>query len=485
MDVSEVTHRRLFDALVRESGRDRDLGPDQDKTIYTWELLRKLGQTGINPFEPRVREAVKDLRDADGEPLGLTNQPIKIDFETFRGIVAHGDGVIQRALDDDLALKRSEYLDFARGIQGIYADLLDDRTGAVADYIPTLRDADPDKFGITICTADGQTFSIGDTTQRFSIQSTSKVVTLALAYQEHGPNKVHEFVGMESSGGVFNDPVLSVGKDGRPANPMINAGAIGTLALVRAGEPDSAKVHTILDAYEAMTGRRLGGDLETYYAEMETGDGNRSLTARIAAGDKLMGGGGPAAIERAMGLYTNICALDVDATELAAVGATLANGGRAPFSGERVFSSDTAGLTLNEMLHNGFYDGSARFGADVGLPGKSGVSGNVVVVDPKHRMAIVVFSPRLDAAGNSARGLEVCRRLAEQFDLHPYKNLGADRGRSVAQSDAARTADTEAAIRQSLVGTGGGSRVAVVTNPVQAASKAGRRIGKEGGANQL
>jgi len=472
MDVSELTHRRLFDAL----------DTDNNGNIWTWELLSKLGQSGIQPSDERVRAALKDLRDPTGRPLGLDSQPIQIDFQKFRSIAPHGDGVIQRALEGNLAVSSSEYMDFARAITQIHADLLDDRTGAVADYIPTLRDADPDKFGIAICSADGQTFSIGDTTHRFSIQSTSKVVNLALAYEEHGPDGVHERVGMEPSGGVFNDAVLSVGKDGVPANPMINAGAIGTLAMVRAGEPNSARIHALLETWNAMTGRRLGGDIETLYAELETADGNRALTGRIAAGGKLMGGGGAVAIEDAVQFYTQVCALDVDTMELAAMGATLASGGRAPFSGERVFSSDTAGLTLNAMQFNGFYDGSAKFGADVGLPGKSGVSGNVVVVDPKHRMAVVVFSPRLDAAGNSARGLEVCRRLADQFGLHPLKNLGAPRGLdALAQAtEARRLADTGRSPR-----TAGTASAAQAASAQAAAAQAAQRGGKATGTQQL
>lgn len=474
MDVSELTHRRLFDAL----------DTDNNGHIWTWELLSKLGQTGIQPSDQRVRAALADLRDPTGKPLGLDSQPIQIDFQKFRGIVPHGDGVIQRALEGNLAVSASEYMDFVRGIQEIHDGLLDDRSGAVADYIPTLRDADPEKFGIAICTADGQTYSIGDATDPFSVQSTSKVINYGMALQELGPDEVHRWVGQEQSGGVFNDPVLSLDGDRMPRNPMINAGAIATLALVEADLPESARFRAVRETWSAMMGQRPGSDTETFYAERATGDGNRRLAREMAGGEKLRAGSDDIAIEKAAEFYFQVCSLELDAMRLAAAGATLANGGRAPYSGERVFSGDTTARVLSVMGHSGMYDASGKFAVDVGLPAKSGVSGNVMMVVPEKQLAVVVFSPRLDAAGNSVRGVKVCEQLVDRFGLHPYKGLGADRGRGV-QSGADRSADTAAAIRQSLVGTGGGSRVAVVTNPVEAAGKAGRRIGKEGGGNQL
>jgi glutaminase len=489
MDVSELALRRQFDALEKDEIRDRLARNEKpDGTVMLWRLLSRLGQAGIDPSEPRVMSAVEDFE------VGPDKRPVAIDYDQFTKIASHGDGIIERALQGDLAVPPKEFGDIVEVINEIHADLLDDRTGEVADYIPTLRDADPDKFGIAICTADGQMYSIGDTTVPFSAQSTSKVFNLAMAYEELGPDAVHQLVGVEQSGGVFNDPVLSLDEDSVPRNPMINAGAIGTLAQVRAGQPDSARIRAVLQTWNAMMGQRAGTDIETFYAERETGDGNRRLAGRIAAGDKLMSvsGSDQAAIDRAAEFYFQVCSLEVDAMRLAAAGATLANGGRAPFSGEQVFSADTTGRVLSVMGHSGMYDGSGRFAQDVGLPAKSGVSGNVMLVVPQKRMAVVVFSPRLDAAGNSVRGIEVCRRLSDELGWHPYKGLGAERGRDVAQPDAARaaeaarTAETAAAIRQAIYGTGGGSRIAAAAN-VSAAPTAGkmdRRFGKQSG-NQL
>lgn len=143
--------------------------------------------------------------------------------------------------------------------------------------------------------------------------------------------------------------------------------------------------------------------------------------------------------QKAAEFYFAVCSMQVDAAGLAAAGATLANGGVAPYSGERVFSQETAGRVLSVMGHSGMYNDSGKFSDQVGLPAKSGVSGNVMMVLPDKRMAVVTFSPRLDEAGNSVRGVEVCRQLVEKFGLHPYKSLGAGRELSSA-AEASRRA---------------------------------------------
>ena len=131
--------------------------------------------------------------------------------------------------------------------------------------------------------------------------------------------------------------------------------------------------------------------------------------------------------QKAAEFYFAVCSLEVDAQRLAAAGATLANGGVAPYTGERVFSQETAGRVLSVMGHSGMYNDSGQFAGQVGLPAKSGVSGNVMLVVPEKRLAVVTFSPRLDEAGNSVRGVEVCKRLVNEFGLHPYQSLGAER----------------------------------------------------------
>ncbi|NUR97886.1 MAG: glutaminase A [Kribbellaceae bacterium] len=439
MDASEKL-LRSFESLDR----------DGDTRVWTWELLSRLGQAGIDPLDPRVRSALAGARDADGRPLrlGIDQQPVQIDYPEFTRLAEHGDGVIGLALNGELAVSPAEFAELSRGVEQIYADLLPNRDGEVADYIPTLRDADPEKFGIAICTADGQVFQVGDSAVPFSVQSTSKPFSYAMALEELGSAEVDRWVGTEQSGGTFNDPMLSLDQDRKPRNPMINAGAIATLALVDAGKPHSERFHTVKETWTAMMGQPPGSDTETFYAEDETGDGNRQLAFAMAAKGRLKGGGGLAGTAATAQFYFQVCSLEVDAARLAAAGATLANGGVAPYSGERVFSPENTRRVLAVMGHSGMYDGSGEFYHQVGLPAKSGVSGNVMMVVP-NRFAVVTFSPRLDPAGNSVRGVEVCRRMVNDFNLHP---LGAGAPERTRTSEADRKAEMASVIARTLDG---------------------------------
>ena len=432
MDLSETARRGLFDAL----------DTDRANVVWKWKLLEELKQSGLQSDDPRVERALTGaLSGALSNGAGFEpGQPEWLDFEQFSRAVQ--EPVIGRALQGELAVSPAEFAELTRGIEQIYADLLPDRSGEVAQYIPTLRDADPDKFAIAICTADGQLFQIGDTDLGYSVQSTSKPFSYAMALEQFGPAEVHKWVGQEQSGGTFNDPRLSLDAAGKPQNPMINAGAIATLALVRPQLEVSERFAQVEQTWTRMMGRSPGFDHRTFLAERDTGHGNRGLANLMAAKDMLnVDPKDRDAPQKAAEFYFAVCSLEVDTRGLASAGATLANGGVAPYTGERVFSQETAGRVLSVMGHSGMYNDSGEFSGQVGLPAKSGVSGNVMMVVPEKRLAVVTFSPRLDAAGNSVRGREVCRRLVQDFGLHPYGQLGGERGRqNDATAEAARHA---------------------------------------------
>jgi glutaminase len=437
----------------------RSLDTDRANMVWKWKLLEELKQAGLRADDPRIERAVNWTLDNTGTPFE-PGQPEWLELEQFRTVVR--EPVIWRALQGQLAVPSSEFAELSRGVEQIYADLLDERSGEVAQYIPTLRNADPERFGIAICTADGQVFEIGDAKLGFSVQSTSKPFSYAMALEQFGADEVHKWVGQEQSGGTFNDPKLSLDAAGKPQNPMINAGAMATLALV---EPDldvSERFAKVEETWTKMMGETPGFDHRTFLAERDTGHGNRGLANLMAARDMLnVDQRDRDAPQKAAEFYFAVCSLEVDARRLAAAGATLANGGVAPYTGERVFSQETAGRVLSVMGHSGMYNDSGKFADVVGLPAKSGVSGNVMMVVPEKRLAVVTFSPRLDEAGNSVRGVEVCRRLVNEFGLHPYKGFDAERSREAAaalpgpQTEADKKAAMAAAIRRALGGMAG------------------------------
>ena len=204
------------------------LDTDRANVVWKWKLLEELKQAGLQPDDPRIHRALGAL-DAGAVPFE-PGQPEWLELDQFRQVVQ--EPVIGRALQGQLAMASDEFTEFTRGVARIYDELQDERSGEVAQYIPTLRNADPERFGIAVCTGDGQVFQVGDAEAGFSVQSTSKPFSYAMALEQFGAGEVHRWVGQEQSGGTFNDPRLSLDADGRPQNPMINAGAIATLALV-------------------------------------------------------------------------------------------------------------------------------------------------------------------------------------------------------------------------------------------------------------
>ena len=285
-----------------------------------------------------------------------------------------------------------------------------DRSGAVADYIPPLADADPDWFGIAIATTDGHCYEVGETRRPFTIQSISKPFTYGLALADLGAEAVDAKVGVEPSGDAFNS--ISLAPDsGRPLNPMINAGAITSASLV-AGADAAERERRILAAYGRFAGRELAVDTAVYESERDTGHRNRAI------GHMLRGFGiledDP---EIALDLYFRQCSVAVDCRDLSLMAATLANGGVHPVSGERALAREHVDRVLSVMTTCGMYDSAGEWVVDVGMPAKSGVAGGVLAVLPG-QLGIAVFSPPLDPHGNSVRGIEVCRQISEDLDLN-------------------------------------------------------------------
>jgi glutaminase len=303
---------------------------------------------------------------------------------------------VVRAFDDILAQLRSRELG-----------------GTVADYIPELANADPEAFGIAAATVAGESYGAGDASARFTIQSISKPFVYALALAELGVDGVSEHVGVEPSGEAFN--AISFDQRGRPANPLINAGAVVVASLIGARDADE-RFARIRDGLSAFAGRPLDLDEKVYQSESKNGDRNRALAALARSFGRL-----GATVEDAVDPYFRQCSLLVDCIDLAVMGATLANNGVNPLSGRRVVDDAVARNTLSIMASCGMYDRSGQWIMSVGMPAKSGVGGGIVAVTPG-RYGIGVFSPPLDEAGNSVRGVEALRMLSDGFGLHMFNH---------------------------------------------------------------
>ncbi len=285
--------------------------------------------------------------------------------------------------------------------------------GEIASYIPELTRADPAWFGIALVTVDGHVYQVGDSLQSFTIQSVSKAITYGLALEDQGVDAVLAKVGVEPSGEAFNS--ISLDREtGRPLNPMINAGAIATTGLIN-GANGEEKLERILRRFEDYVGHPVTIDDEVYTSERDTGHRNRAIAHLLRNADIIEG-----VPEDVVDLYFRQCSIKVTAQDLALMGACLANSGVNPITSVVALKTQFVEKVLSVMTTCGMYDYSGSWVYSVGMPAKSGVGGGIMAVLPG-QFGLGVFSPLLDAKGNSVRGLRVCEALSRDFGLHLLK----------------------------------------------------------------
>ena len=258
---------------------------------------------------------------------------------------------------------------------------------------------------------------MGDTRTDFGIESISKTFTYGLALADRGFAAVDEKIDVEPSGEAFYE--ISLGETGRPSNAMINAGAIAAASLV-AGETLDERYERVRAAYSRSANRELAMNEEILGADLAVGHRHRAIGHLLRGSGVIEVDPGPA-----VELYFRQCALQVDARDLALMGATLANGGVQPRTGERVFEPEVVERVLSVMTTCGMYDAAGEWVVDVGLPAKSGVGGGVLAVLPG-QIGIALYSPRLDRHGNSVRGVEACRQISRELELH-FLHVASDR----------------------------------------------------------
>ncbi|MBB6306181.1 glutaminase A [Xanthobacter tagetidis] len=297
-------------------------------------------------------------------------------------------------------------------VEEVHARALPDGSGHLADYIPELAQVSPDAFGLAVATTDGHLCSAGDADAPFTIQSISKAFAYCIALELLGRDKVLEHVGVEPSGDAFNAIVFDPATN-RPYNPMVNAGAIAVAGLIQAHAGAEA-FDLVLDRLSAAAGRPLDMDDAVYRSEATTGHRNKGIAHLLRATGAIRGDA-----DAAVDLYFRVCAIRVTAANLARMGATLANIGENPVTGRAAFAVDAVRATLSVMFTCGMYDYAGNWALDVGVPAKSGVGGGILGV-VNRQLGIGTFSPRLDAKGNSARGIRAFHELAEELGLHVF-----------------------------------------------------------------
>jgi len=298
-------------------------------------------------------------------------------------------------------------------LDSAYAQFKDLKEGANADYIPALAKVDSNIFGIALVTADGRVYTKGDVTSEVSIQSISKVFTMAKVIEEQGPDAIANNMGVDATGQVFNSINAVEQYKGGEMNAMVNPGAITATSMVSGASRDEIW-NKILGYYSDFAGRPLGVNQEVFKSESETNQRNQAIAMLMYAyghikSDPL----------RATDIYTEQCSVNVNAKDLATMAATLANGGTNPVTGKSVLQSKYVPNVLAVMATAGLYDDSGKWLYKTGLPGKSGVGGGIIAVSPG-KFGIAVISPPLDAAGNSVKAQKAIEAVSNALGGNPY-----------------------------------------------------------------
>ena len=296
-------------------------------------------------------------------------------------------------------------------VDDAHAKFKDVKEGKNANYIPILDTIPSELFGVAIALPDGTLYTAGDVDYRFAIESTSKPFTAALVMQQYGgPAAVAEKIGVEPTGLPFNSKLAVEVLEARSVNPLVNAGAMASVSMVKANSEDE-RWKMVLDNLSDFAGEKLPLMEEVYNSEYTTSFGNRGIANNLYNYERLY-----AEPEEVLRVYTKQCSVGVTTKDLAIMGATLANGGVNPKTGKRLIDQRHVPELLAIMLTAGFYDGSGYWSMTAGLPSKTGVGGGIVSVVPG-KMAIAAFSPRLDEHGNSVRAQRAIRYIAGELGV--------------------------------------------------------------------
>ncbi|XP_076656616.1 glutaminase isoform X7 [Halictus rubicundus] len=398
----------LFDMFKNE---ETDLLP-------VGKFLAALRTTGLRNDDPRLQEFSDNLRKEHlktGGHEGVSHETQKLNREQFRRVINPNIVLISRAFRHQFIIP--DWSGFTKHIEDFYWRCKSNSEGKVASYIPQLARMNPDYWGVSVCTIDGQRFSIGDTSIPFTLQSCSKPLTYAIALDRLSQEVVHQYVGQEPSGRNFNELVLDYNK--KPHNPMINAGAILVCSLLKSLiKPEmtlAEKFDFTMNYFKRLAGgENLGFNNAVFLSEREAADRNYALGFYMREHncypDKTN-------LREIMDFYFQCCSMEANCDTMAVMGATLANGGICPITEEKVLKPDSVRDVLSLMHSCGMYDYSGQFAFKVGIPAKSGVSGSLLVVIP-NVMGICTWSPPLDPLGNSCRGVQFCEELVSEFNFH-------------------------------------------------------------------
>ncbi|MGL4762698.1 MAG: glutaminase A [Sarcina sp.] len=290
--------------------------------------------------------------------------------------------------------------------------------GAVATYIPKLAEVDKNLLGVAIIDTrdEEKEYGFGDFNHKFAIESTSKVLTLALAILDNGLEAVFDKIGTEPTHFAFNSILnMEIRESSKPTNPFINAGAIAVTSMIK-GSSVEERVDRILKFMRKLSNNDdIYVNDELFLSEKETGNINRSLAYYMQGHDMIQGN-----VDDILDVYFQQCSIEITAMDLARMGSVFANKGVMPWSGEKILEPEVAAMIKGLMTTCGLYDESGSFAVNIGIPSKSGVGGGIMAIVP-NKMGIGIFGPALSVAGNSVAGMGILKDLSRELKLDIFE----------------------------------------------------------------
>ncbi len=392
----------------------RELQSQEKGSVTLQKLLDRLTANGISENDPRLEKCLHPYLRKEN---GLNTE---LDQPRFTELLQEApDNLLGRAIERKLAIP--DFMGFKKDIEEIYNETKHNTEGRTDSSLPHPKTEGPPAFAVSICTTDGQILQLGHHELAFSIQSICKPINYAIALEDAGEETLLRHVGVEPGSESFDTAMILNEKD-LPHNPLINSGAIMTSSLIRPEDKLNERLKYVMDHWEGLCGDKpVSYKEESFVAERESADKNFALAYLMQERGAFPEN---TDLNETINFYLKCCAIEVGIDSLAHAAATLANYGVCPSTGKKVFKHDTVRNTLSLMFSCGMYDHSGEFAFKVGLPAKSGIAGGLMVVIP-NLMGIAIYSPPLDAHGNSVRGINFCEKLVEKFNFHAFDAAAA------------------------------------------------------------
>lgn len=372
------------------------------------DLIEALNRRGILEDDIRVKDVIlslnKQFRSGD------------ISAAAFRRVVSPYITLIEKALTGNLIIP--DFKNFCSFVTNLYNRTIQNKEGTVSDYIPELRDVSPNYYAISICTVDGQRFNLGEYHMPYLANAISKVVNYCLVLDEHGEEVIHKRIGREYKG--RNSSELILNKEGLPHNPLNDAGAIIAASLVRPDLMVKERLVYVMKKWQQLSGDIAPGlNNAAFLSEKSNSDADLAM-AYFLRQKKLFAKN--LNLDELLEFYFQCLSIETTTQAQAVIAATLANAGVCPTNGGEVLKLQTTKNCLSLMYSCGMGDYSSEFSFLIGLPAKSSISGSIMVVVP-NVMGISIYSPRINADGNSVKALDFCRKLVQRFNFHNYDSL--------------------------------------------------------------